>query len=109
MTPEQLVAAVQVALDDTERIARAMHTQTCGHDAVDADVACDCDWHVAAVLRRATADRDILALYEFVTSHGPAVDHIRAMDMTTGAESALLDVVRALARGLGIDPEDSTP
>lgn len=51
-----------------------------------------------AALAEVTAKRAILDRYEFVGSHGPAVDHPRAMDMTTGAEGALRDVVRMLAQ-----------
>jgi hypothetical protein len=43
------------------------------------------------------AKRAIIERYQFLTSHGPAVDHTRAMDMTTGAISALRDVLRYLA------------
>lgn len=49
-------------------------------------------------LAEVTAKRAIIDRYEFVSSHGPAVDHTRAMDMTTGAEAALRDVVRMLAQ-----------
>jgi hypothetical protein len=48
------------------------------------------------VLAEVQAKRRIIDRYEFVTSHGPAVDHRRAMDMTTGAAAALRDVLRFL-------------
>ncbi|HEX5994449.1 MAG TPA: DUF6221 family protein [Jiangellales bacterium] len=130
MTPDRLLSAIRAALDDTERLAlaageRSRNWRAIGTVAVDHDgespfpIVYDEGYptedeaeHIArhdpaAVLRWVAAMREIVALYEFVTGHGSAVDHVRAMDMTTGAESALRDVVRALARGLGIDPEET--
>jgi hypothetical protein len=51
----------------------------------------------ARTLRQVEAIRKVIARYEFVTSHGPAVDHTRAMDMTVGATAALRDVIEMLA------------
>jgi hypothetical protein len=51
----------------------------------------------ARTLRRVEAIRKVIERYEFVTSHGPAVDNTRAMDMTTGATAALRDVLEMLA------------
>lgn len=51
----------------------------------------------ARVLAEVAAKRRIIDRYEFVTNHGPAVDHVRALDMSTGARAALLDAVKMLA------------
>lgn len=57
----------------------------------------------ASTLRRVEAVRKVIARYEFVTSHGPAVDHTRAMDMTVGATAALRDVIEMLASAYPAD------
>ncbi len=49
------------------------------------------------VLAECEVKRRIIEREQFVTSHGPAVDHVRALDMTTGATAALHDVLRCLA------------
>ncbi|HEX5995979.1 MAG TPA: hypothetical protein VFY84_12625 [Jiangellales bacterium] len=113
-SPDRLLSAIRAALDDTERLVGEYETwigqRVAGHSYV---LVTPPGWGPGepfdrdTVLRLVAAMREIVALYEFVTGHGPAVDHVRAMDMTTGAESALRDVVRALAHGLGIDPEDT--
>jgi hypothetical protein len=49
------------------------------------------------VLAECNAKRQIIERYQFVTGHGPAVDHTRAMDMTVGAVAALRDILQMLA------------
>jgi hypothetical protein len=51
----------------------------------------------AWVLADVEAKRRIIDRYKFVDNHGAAVDHVRALDMSTGARAALLDVVKMLA------------
>lgn len=51
----------------------------------------------ARVLADIDAKRRIVERAQFVDNHGPAVDHDRAMDMTTGASAALRDVLKLLA------------
>ncbi len=48
-------------------------------------------------LAECRAKRQIIERAEFVDGHGPAVDHVRALDMTTGASGALRDVLVMLA------------
>ncbi len=49
------------------------------------------------VLAEVKAKRQIVERAQFVDDHGPAVDHVRALDMSTGAASALRDVLEFLA------------
>lgn len=61
---EDLVAWLRSQLGEDERRAREVHARTCGHDAVDTDAACDCDWHVSRVLREVESKRRIIAAFE---------------------------------------------
>ncbi|MGH3548889.1 MAG: DUF6221 family protein [Pseudonocardiaceae bacterium] len=54
-------------------------------------------WDPARVLAECEAKRRIVERAQFVSDHGPARDHLRAMDMTTGASAVLGDVLRWLA------------
>jgi hypothetical protein len=122
-----LLAFLKARLDEDEQAARAAAEETgnpvweySGSDVIaeqtgypggityvavapwDGDVPAPVGNHIARhdparVLREVEAKRRILTRYEFVSSHGPAVDHTRAMDMTTGAQSALRDALRMLA------------
>ncbi len=49
------------------------------------------------VLAEVKAQRAIVERAQFVDDHGPAVDHVRALDMSTGAAAALRDVLSLLA------------
>lgn len=51
----------------------------------------------ARVLREVEAKRRIIERAEFVDNHGPAIGHVRALDMTMAASSALGDVLQMLA------------
>ena len=126
MTPDQLVAAVRAALDNTERAVAAV-LRRAPHWRVDTE-----PWATNGV--GVVDDRgDIVAVTmgdyaaRHIARHGPA-----AVLLLTGALREILDayeeareatytgdetptvlilepIVRALARGLGIDPEGSTP
>lgn len=111
MTPTDLLSAIRAALDDTERKARTMHARTCGHDAVDADAPCYCDWHVATVLRWVAAMRETVALHHSQPASGFDTDgwehHGYGCAVCYFADSYPCPTIRALARGLGIDPEET--
>jgi hypothetical protein len=84
-----LAAWLLAQLDEVERSAQ--YAVQYGRERRMASKAAN--WALADV----AAKRAIIERYQFLTSHGPAVDHTRAMDMTTGAISALRDVLRYLA------------
>jgi hypothetical protein len=79
-----------------DRIENVCNTEYSGEQAIANGVHIAC-WHPTRVLAECAAKRRIIERYQFVTGHGPAVDHVRAMDMTTGATGALQDVLRWLA------------
>lgn len=55
-------------------------------------------WSPSRVLAECAAKREIVERAMFVDGHGPAVGHLRALDMTTGASGALRHVLMALAQ-----------
>lgn len=59
------VAWLRAQLDEDERIARELHARTCGHADVDPGAACNCDWHIARVLREVEVKRKVIELYEY--------------------------------------------
>ena len=123
MTPDQLVAAVQAALDNTERVAREADAQPDADDLEFGDqrsvwgdpngefhsrggpVFAHVLYHPpAAVLRRAAADRRVLKRHQenTDTEYG---SWCRRCCVGEWPCDDLLD----LADRLGIDPEGSTP
>lgn len=108
--PPDLPAFLLARAADRERQAPDIHEATCaavaytewGGEGYFAD-SCDCG-EPARVLAECAAKRAIVERFKFVDSHGPAVDHVRALDMTTGAQAALLDVLRLLAQAFADHP-----
>lgn len=126
MSFDDALSRLRAGLDEDERIARAAFTNhTPGADRWRADgmqvwneattstLVVGHTWprearHIARQDPKATLDwveaiRKVIARYEFVTGHGPAVDHTRAMDMTVGATAALRDVIEMLASAYPAD------
>lgn len=62
-------------------------------------------WDPARVLAECEAKRRVIERAVFVDGHGPAVDHLRALDMTTGASGALRDVLGFLAQPYADHPD----
>lgn len=114
---EDLVAWLRAQLDEDERAARAVAVpspwqvdispreafvqasdgRVVGETGFDESAVHIARHDPARVLAEVAAKRRIIDRFEFVDSHGPAVDHVRALDMTTGARAALLDAVKMLA------------
>jgi hypothetical protein len=102
---DDLVAFLRGRADEDEAWADQLHDmRSCARYEDVWPQGCTCDvpgW----VLAEVQAKRSIIDRYAFVTSHGPAVDHTRAMDMTTGAAAALRDVLRFLALAYASHPD----
>ena len=132
MTPEQLVSAVRARLDETERVALAVSTGPHKPERwtaarykddlrgwrIDGQFSCVVDSafgpdaeHIAlhdpaAVLRRVAADRETL------DEHSPHRRGACPVCWRVTARSSMREdypcpTLRALARGLGIDPEET--
>lgn len=92
---DDLVSWLRACLDDDESHARKLHAETCGHDIVTADAACDCDWHVSRALAEVQAKRAILDLCDKVRTE--ARYHLSDYYLKTGATDAMDEVVFLLA------------
>ena len=120
-TPEQLVSAVRAALDETERYARAAgyhrwrpdfeldivvavsNGKTVARDCRDYDSRHIARHDPAAVLRRVAADRRVLERHQESTD----TEYGSWCRRCCVGEWPCADVLD-LARGLGIDPEETT-
>jgi hypothetical protein len=98
---DDLIAFLKARLDEDVKVARDATFWTGG--VPEWTARAEPDWvHIARhdparVLAEVEAKRRIIDRAEFVANHGPARDHVRALDMTTGASAALRDVLRLLA------------
>lgn len=91
---DDLVGFLKARLDEDEQAAREQDgTMPYAHQTGPMSAR----YSPERVLAEVDAKRRILDRAEFVAAHGPAVDHVRALDMTTGASAALRDALRLLA------------